>query len=138
MIVKCKESEEKNEEAVNESDQNVDGNTKSTLGPSQTTASPMTRKRKAIWEDRRLNKTFKILKTNNQTIQDDCQHFGNLVAAKLRKFNEDVRTNLESDIMGLFVKANKGFYNPSDYFQQQMLVVQQANNFAPEIHLSPE
>lgn len=136
--MKCKESEDKNEEAVNDSDQNVEGNTESTLIPSQTTASPVIRKRKTIWEDRRLNKTIKILKTNNQTIQDDCQHFGNLVAAKLRKFNEDVRTNLESDIMGLFVKANKGFYNPSNYFQQQMLVTHQANHSKPEIYLSPE
>ncbi|CAL1672668.1 unnamed protein product [Lasius platythorax] len=94
-------------------------------------------------EDRRPDKAFEILKTSSQAIQDDCQHFGNLVAAKLRKFSEDVITNLESDIMGLFVKANRGFYNlPStcNYFlPEQMPATHQTSNSAPETsHLSSQ
>jgi len=109
-------------------DQNVEKNTESTSALSQTPEpSVIPRKRKATMEDRRLDKAFEILKTSSKAIQDDCQHFGNLVAAKLRKFSEDVRTNLESDIMGLFVKANRGFYT------------HQSSNSAPETsHLSSQ
>lgn len=96
----------------------------------------ISRKRKATIEDRRLDKEFEILQTNSQTIQDDCQHFGNFVAAKLRKYSEDVRTNLENDIIGLFVKANRGLYNTSsacDYFlREQIPAVHQTNHPAPE------
>lgn len=101
------------EKTVNDPDQNIEKNTESTssLNEKKTPASVISRKRKAITEDRRLDEVFEIHKTSSQTISDECQHFGNLVAAKLRKFNEDVRTSLESDIMELFVKANRGFYN---------------------------
>ncbi|XP_070156462.1 uncharacterized protein [Polyergus mexicanus] len=114
------------------------------IAPSQMPApSVILRKRKATMEDKRLDKTFEILQTSSQAIQDDCQHFGNLVAAKLRKFSENVRTNLESDIIELFVKANRGFYNlPStcNYFlREQMPATHQTNNSAPETsHLSSQ
>jgi len=94
--------------SVPDPDQNVEENTESTLAVSQKSSSVILRKRKATMKDRRLDKTFEILKTNSRTIQDDYQYFENLIAAKLRKFSEDMRTN---DIMGLFLKASRGFYN---------------------------
>lgn len=134
------EFEEESNEAVNDSDQNVERNIESTSDLSQTSTSSMiSRKRKATKEDRRLDKAFEILETSSQAIQDDCQHFGNLIAVKLRKFDENVRTYLESDIMRLFINANKGFYNFSSTcnYQKQMLSTHQTRHSAAETsHLS--
>ncbi|XP_011860828.1 PREDICTED: uncharacterized protein LOC105557984 [Vollenhovia emeryi] len=135
--INCEETEQENEEAV-DSGLNVQENTKPTSALSQTPPpSVIPRKRKATMEDRRLDKAFQILETSSQVMQDDCQHFGNLIAAKLRKLSEDERTYLESDIMGLFVKASRGFYNlPStcNYFLRQHMqpATHQTSHFEPE------
>ncbi|XP_045472550.1 uncharacterized protein LOC123679168 [Harmonia axyridis] len=42
---------------------------------------------------------------------DDCYHFGNLVASKLRLYNDDVRCAIERDILNIFIGANSGYYN---------------------------
>ena len=43
-------------------------------------------------EDQRLQKLFEILTAcSNQTMNDECQHFGNKIAAKSRNYNETVR-----------------------------------------------
>lgn len=132
--------EKENEEPVNDSDQNVEENTESTSALCQTPA-PLKNlhKRKATTEDKRLDRAFKILETTSQIIQDDCQHFGNLVASKLRKFNEDIRSNLESDIMELVVKANIGFYNILCNYPQEQTPIHQTSQSVPVTsHLSSQ
>ncbi|XP_069688554.1 uncharacterized protein [Periplaneta americana] len=72
---------------------------------------PPPRKKKKV-ENQRLEKAFQLLTAySNQTINDECQHFGNMVAAKLRNFNDSVRCVIESEIMAIFIKANRGFYD---------------------------
>jgi len=129
------ETGKENEESIDpDLDQNVERNTESTLAVSQK-SSVILRKRKATMEDRRFDKTFKILKTNSRTIQDNYQYFGNLIAAKLRKFSEYVRTNLEN-IMGLFLKASRGFYNSLStcncFLREQMSTTHQTSNSRSE------
>jgi hypothetical protein len=46
----------------------------------------------------------------NQAMNDEYQHFGNMIAAKLRNCNGTVRCIIQNEIMGLFLNANKGFY----------------------------
>ena len=62
-------------------------------------------------EDHRLEKAFELLKAcSNQTMEDECQHFGNMIAAKLWNYNNTVRCIIKNEIMSLFLNANRGFY----------------------------
>lgn len=92
------------EDPVNEEDQTSRSKNENN-GPE-----PSRYKRKKIidnQEQERLDTTFEILQNSG----DDSQHFGNLVASKLRKFEEDTRCAIQADIMQIFVRANRGYYN---------------------------
>ena len=68
---------------------------------------PQPPRKKKETEDRRLYKAFELLTAcSNQTMKDECQHFGNMIAAKLRNYNDTIR----NEIMSVFLNANKGFY----------------------------
>ena len=43
-------------------------------------------------------------------MNDECQHFGNMIAAKLRNYNEMLRCVIQNEIMNLFLNANRGLY----------------------------
>jgi len=47
--------------------------------------------------------------SSNQAMNDECQHFCNTTVSKLMNYNETVRFVIQSDIMGLFFNANRGF-----------------------------
>lgn len=42
---------------------------------------------------------------------DDSYHFGNLVDSKLRLYNDDIRCAIQSDILKIFLRVGRGFYN---------------------------
>lgn len=44
-------------------------------------------------------------------VDDECYYFGNLVASKLHIYNNHVRCFIQNDILNIFLKANKGYYN---------------------------
>jgi len=68
-------------------------------------------KKKKTTEDQRLEKAFELLTAcSNQTMNDECQHFGNMIAAKLRNYNETVRCVIQNEIMNVFLNANMGLY----------------------------
>ncbi|PNF39635.1 hypothetical protein B7P43_G05676 [Cryptotermes secundus] len=67
------------------------------------------KKRKVCDDDQRLDKAFKIL-TASTNEKKDCQHFGNLVACKLRAYDESIRCAIQNDIMRIFLRASSGFY----------------------------
>ena len=85
-------------------EENLSENASESL-PSQ----PPRKKKKT--EDQRLEKEFELLTAcSNQTMNDECQHFGNMIAAKLRNYNDTVRCVIQNEIMSVFVNANRGFY----------------------------
>ena len=50
---------------------------------------PQPPRKKKKTEDQHHEKAFELLTAcSNQTMNDECQHFGNMIAAKLRKYNE--------------------------------------------------
>ncbi|XP_016922949.1 uncharacterized protein LOC108004503 [Apis cerana] len=49
--------------------------------------------------------------TTKNVVDDECFHFGNLVASKLCIYNNHVRCFIQNDILNIFLKANKGYYN---------------------------
>jgi len=60
-------------------------------------------------EDQRLEKAFALLTAcSNQTMNDECQHFGNMIAAKLRNYNDTIRCVIQNEIMNVFLNANRG------------------------------
>jgi len=72
---------------------------------------PQPPRKKTKTEDQRLEKAFELLKVcSNQTMNDECQHFGNVIAAKLRNYNETVRCIIQNEIMNVFLNENRGLY----------------------------
>jgi len=70
---------------------------------------PRPPRKKKKTEDQRLEKAFKLLTAcSNQTMNDECQHFGNTTTAKLRNYNETVRCVIQNEIMNVFLNANRG------------------------------
>ena len=68
-------------------------------------------KRKKKTEDQRLEKALELLTAcSKRTMNDECQHFGNMIAAKLMNYNETVRCVIQSEIMNVFLNANRGLY----------------------------
>jgi len=52
---------------------------------------PQPPRKKKKTEDQRLEKAFELLTAcSNQTMNDKCQHFGDMIAAELRNYNETV------------------------------------------------
>jgi hypothetical protein len=71
---------------------------------------PQLPRKKKKTEDQRLEKAFTLLTAcSNQTMNDECQHFGNMIAAKLRNYNDTVRCVIQNEIMCIFLNANRGF-----------------------------
>jgi hypothetical protein len=71
---------------------------------------PQPPRKKKKTEDQRLEKAFELLTAcSNQTMDDECQHFGNMIAAKLRNY-DTVRCVNQNEIMSVFLNANRGFY----------------------------
>lgn len=70
-----------------------------------------TRKRKKT-EERRTDKSTNNLNSNASTSQnnDESQDFGNLVAKKLRKYDNLTQCAIQNAIMVIFLNADKGFY----------------------------
>jgi hypothetical protein len=65
---------------------------------------PPRKKKKA--EDQRLEKAFELLTAcSNQTMNDECQHFGNMIAAKLRNY-DTIRCVIQNEIMSVFLNVN--------------------------------
>jgi len=63
------------------------------------------RRKSASW------KSVWIINTcSNQTTNDECQHFGNMIAAKLMNYSETVRCVIQNEIMNVFLNANRGLY----------------------------
>jgi hypothetical protein len=53
---------------------------------------PQPPRKKKETEDKRLERMFEILTAcSDQALNDDCQHFGNMISAKLRNFNDMVQ-----------------------------------------------
>ena len=72
---------------------------------------PQPPRKKNKTEDQRLEKAFELLTAcSNQTTNDECQHFGNTIAAKLRNYNETVRCVIQNETMNVFLNANKELY----------------------------
>ena len=73
---------------------------------------PQPPRRKNKTEDQRLEKAFELLTAcSNQTMNDECQHFGNMIASKLRNYNDTVLCVIQNEIMGISLNANRGFMN---------------------------
>jgi len=71
---------------------------------------PQSPRKKKKTEDQRLEKAFELLTAcSNQTTNDECQHFGNMIAAKLRNYNDTIRCVIQNEIMSVFLNANRGF-----------------------------
>jgi hypothetical protein len=43
-------------------------------------------------------------------MNDECQHFWNTIASKLRNYNDTVKCVIQNEIMSVFLNANRGFY----------------------------
>jgi len=72
---------------------------------------PQPPRKKKKTEDQRLEKTFELLTAcSNQITNDECQHFGNMIAAKLRNYNEIVQRVIQNEIMNVFLNANRRLY----------------------------
>ena len=71
---------------------------------------PQPSRKKKKMEDR-LEKAFQLLTAcSNQTMNDECQYFGNMIAAKLRNYDDMIRCVIQKEIMSVFLNANRGFY----------------------------
>jgi len=89
---------------------------------------PQPPRKKKKTEDHRLAKAFKLLTAfSNQTMNDKCQHFGNMIAAKLRNCNHTVRCVIQNEIMSLFLNANRGFYERHHHTHLQTINSPQAH-----------
>ncbi|KOX69001.1 hypothetical protein WN51_06752 [Melipona quadrifasciata] len=77
----------------------------------QSECSQLCKKRLNSSVDQRLDKAFRILTTSAHQLNDESYHFGNLVASKLRSYDKNIRHIIQSDIMEIFTKANRGYYS---------------------------
>jgi len=68
-------------------------------------------RKKKKTEDQRLEKAFELLTAcSNHTMNEECQYFGNMIAAKLRNNNDTIRCVIQNEIKSVFLNANRGFY----------------------------
>ncbi|XP_045123110.1 uncharacterized protein LOC123511361 isoform X2 [Portunus trituberculatus] len=77
---------------------------------------PKSKKPKTSAGDQRLDKAFEILTATANQVNDENQHFGNLVASKLRRYDDRVRSLIQNDILNVFVRANTGCYSTDQPF----------------------
>ena len=80
-------------------------------GPSTSTPCLPTKPAAAQWrpinQDERLEKAFQIFMAACDPSADECQHFGNFVAAKLRELNVSERVHIQVQMVQLFAQINK-------------------------------
>ena len=89
---------------------------------------PAAIRKKKKTEDQRLEKAFELLSScSNQTTNDECQNFGNMIAAKLRNYNETVRCVIQNEIMNVFLNANRGLYERYHHTHLQPIKPPQAH-----------
>jgi hypothetical protein len=63
------------------------------------------RKKKEM-EDQCLEKAFELLTAcSNQTMNDECQHFGNMIAAELQNYNDTIQRVIQNEIMSVLLNA---------------------------------
>ena len=78
---------------------------------------------------------------SNQALNDDCLHFGNVMAAKLRNYNDTLRCAIQNDIMRIFLNANSGFYDRYHHTHRQPFNPPQAHFLVGQsispLHTSP-
>jgi len=43
-------------------------------------------------------------------MNDECQHSGNMIAGKLRNYNDTMRRVIQNEIMSVFLNENRGLY----------------------------
>ena len=43
-------------------------------------------------------------------MNDVCQHFGNMIVAKLRNYNDTIRCVIQNEVMSVFLNGNGGFH----------------------------
>jgi hypothetical protein len=84
--------------------------------------------RKKKTEDQRLEKASELLTAcSNQTMNDECQHFGNMIAARLRNYNYKTGCVIQNEIMSVFLNANRGFYERYHHTHLQSISPPQAH-----------
>jgi hypothetical protein len=89
---------------------------------------PQPPRKKKKTEDRRLGRAFELLTAcSNQNMNDECQHFGNMVAAKLRNYNDTTRCVIQNEIMGVFLNANMGCFEHYHHTRLQPINQSQAH-----------
>ena len=53
-------------------------------------------------------------------MNNECQHFGNMIATKLRNHDDTIRRIIRNEIMSVFLNANRGFYEHHRTHLQQI------------------
>ena len=56
-----------------------------------------------------------------------CQHFGNMMAAKLRNYNETVRCFIQNEILNVFLNSNRGLFERYHHTHLQPFNLPQAH-----------
>jgi len=89
---------------------------------------PQRPRKKKKTEDQRLEKAFELLTAcSNQTMSDECYHLGNMIATKLRNYNETVRCVIQTEITNVFLNANRGLYEHYHHTHLQPINPSQAH-----------
>jgi hypothetical protein len=89
---------------------------------------PQPQRKKKKTEDERLEKAFELLTAcSKQSMDNESQHFGNMIAAKLRNYNNTVRCVIQNEIMNVFLNANRGFYEGYHHTHPQPINQPQAH-----------
>ena len=89
---------------------------------------PQPPRKKKKMEDQCLEKAFELLTAcSNQSMNDECQHFGNMIAAKLRNYNETVRCVIQNEIIIIFLNASTGLYERYHHTHLQPINLPQAH-----------
>jgi hypothetical protein len=69
---------------------------------------------------------------------DVSQQFGNLIAAKLRKYDDMTRSLIQNEIFGIFLNAERGLYNQTQYVSGFRLPPspQSSSSFGSIVHMN--
>jgi hypothetical protein len=83
---------------------------------------PQPPRKKKKTEDQRLEKAFELFTAcSNQTMNDECQHFGNMIAVKLRNYNDTIPCVIRNEIMSVFLNANRVFFECYHHTHLQLI-----------------
>jgi hypothetical protein len=105
-----------NEEAGVENDDSQ-SNSVETSQNKRRKQTPLNRKKikaRASADGERLDEAFRLLQSSANVMranQDECFHFGNFIASKLRLYDDSTRSAIENDIFGIFQRASQGCYS---------------------------